>query len=234
VYNIAHGFAIQSFIDELAHAAGRDPRDYQLELIGPPRRIDPRSLSDDWNYGESPRRYPLDTARLRAVIERATREASWGRAMPQGHGLGLAATYSFMSYAAAVIEVRVGAGGEIAIPQVDIAFDCGPHVNPDRIRAQLEGACIMGLTVALHGEITFEGGRVRQSNFNDFPVLRLPDAPHNIRIHLQPASFDVPLGGVGEPGLPPIAPALCNAIFAATGRRIRRLPIGHTVARQAT
>jgi isoquinoline 1-oxidoreductase beta subunit len=226
VYNIAHGFAIQSFIDELAHAAGRDPREYQLALIGPPRRIDPRTLSDKWNYGESPTRYPLDTGRLRAVIERATREAGWGRAMPKGRGLGLAATYSFMSYAAAVIEVEIGAHGEIAIPRVDIAFDCGPQVNPDRVRAQLEGACIMGLTVAKHGEITFGGGRVLQSNFDDFPVMRISEAPRDIRLHLQPATFEVPLGGVGEPGMPPIAPALCNAIFAATGRRIRRLPIG--------
>ena len=232
VYNIAHGFAVQSFIDELAHAAGRDPRAYQLELIGPPRRIDPRSLADNWNYGESPTLYSLDTGRLRAVIERATREAGWGRPLPKGHGLGLAATYSFMSYAAAVIEVRVGANGEIVIPRVDMAFDCGAQVNPDRIRAQLEGACIQGLSVAMHGEITFKEGRVQQSNFNDFPVLRMSEAPREIRLHLQPASFDVPPGGVGEPGLPPIAPALCNAIFAATGRRIRRLPIGGTLSRQ--
>ncbi len=226
VYNIAHGFAIQSFLDELAHAAGRDPREYQLALIGPARRIDPRTLSDQWNYGESPTLYPLDTGRLRAVIERATHEAGWGRSVPKGRGLGLAATYSFMSYAAAVIEVEVGAGGKIAIPRVDIAFDCGPQVNPDRVRAQLEGACIMGLTVAKHGEITFGDGRVLQSNFDDFPVMRISEAPRDIRLHLQPATFEVPLGGVGEPGMPPIAPALCNAIFAATGRRIRRLPIG--------
>jgi isoquinoline 1-oxidoreductase subunit beta len=230
VYNIAHGFAIQSFLDELAHTAGRDPREYQLALIGPPRRLDPRSLGDQWNYGESPILYPLDTGRLRAVIERATREAGWGRPLPKGHGLGLAATYSFMSYAAAVIEVQVGKDGEIAIPRVDMAFDCGAQVNPDRIRAQLEGACIMGLTVAKYGEITFKEGRVQQSNFNDFPVMRMSEAPREIRLHLQPASFDVPPGGVGEPGLPPIAPALCNAIFAATGRRIRRLPIGATLS----
>ncbi len=234
VYNIAHGFAIQSFLDELAHAAGRDSRAYQLDLIGPSRRIDPRSLSDEWNYGESPVLYPLDTGRLRAVIERATLEARWGRPMAKGQGLGLAATYSFMSYAAAVIEVRVGAGGEIVIPRIDIAFDCGPQVNPDRIRAQLEGACIMGLTVAMRGEITFKDGRVQQSNFNDYPVLRMPEAPREIRVHLQPSSFAVPPGGVGEPGLPPIAPALCNAIFAATGRRLHRLPIGNPLSGSAT
>ncbi|MGB6487237.1 MAG: xanthine dehydrogenase family protein molybdopterin-binding subunit [Steroidobacteraceae bacterium] len=232
VYNITHGFAIQSFIDELAHAAGRDPREYQLALIGPPRRIDPRSIGDQWNYGESPTRYPLDTGRLRAVIERATREAGWGRSRPKGHGLGLAATYSFMSYAAAVIEVQIGKNGEIAIPRVNMAFDCGPQINPDRIRAQLEGACIMGLTLAKYGEITFKDGRVQQSNFSDLPLMRISEAPREIRLHLQPASFDVPPGGVGEPGLPPIAPALCNAIFAATGRRIRRLPIGATLSGQ--
>ena len=234
VYNIAHGFAVQSFIDELAHAAGRDPRAYQLELIGPPRRLDPRSLADTWNYGESPAQQPLDTGRLRGVIERATSEAGWGRRMPKGHGLGLAATYSFMSYAAAVVEVRVGANGEIAIPRVDLAFDCGPQVNPDRVRSQLEGACIMGLTLAMYGEITFKEGRVQQSNFNDYAVMRMSEAPREIRLHLQPAGFDVPLGGVGEPGLPPIAPALCNAIFAATGRRIRRLPIGSSLSQQAS
>ena len=226
VYNIAHGFAIQSFIDELAHAAGRDPLEYQLALLGPPRRVDPRTLADQWNYGESPRRYPLDTGRWRAVIERAAREAGWGRALPRGRGLGLAATYSFMSYAAAVIEVEVDAAGRVAIPRVDIAFDCGPQVNPDRVRAQLEGACIMGLTVAKYGEVTFRDGRVQQSNFNDFPLLRLPEAPREIHVHVQPADFDVPLGGVGEPGMPPIAPAFANAIFAATGRRLRRLPFG--------
>ena len=230
VYNIAHGFAIQSFIDELAYAARRDPRDYQLALLGPARRIDPRTLSDQWNYGESPRRYPLDTGRWRAVIERATREAGWGRKLPRVRGLGLAATYSFMSYAAAVVEVEVDSAGRIAVPRVDIAFDCGPQVNPDRVRAQLEGACIMGLTVAKHGAITFKDGRVQQSNFNDYQLLRLPEAPREIHVHVQQASFDVPLGGVGEPGMPPIAPAFANAVFAATGKRIRRLPLGESLS----
>ena len=104
-----------------------------------------------------------------------------------------------MSYAAAVIEVQVGKNGEIAIPRVDMAFDCGPQVNPDRIRAQLEGACIMGLTLAKYGEITFKDGRVQQSNFSDLPLMRISEAPREIRLHLLPASFDVPLGGVGEP-----------------------------------
>ena len=226
VLNIPHAFAIQSFAAELATAAGRDPKDYLLELIGPSRRIDPRTMSDSWNYTESPVLYPLDTGRLRRVIETAAQRASWGRPMRAGQGLGIAAHYSFVSYVAVVVEVAVSAKGDLSIPRVDIAFDCGPQVNPERIRSQLEGACVMGLGNALLSEITFKAGRVEQSNFHDYQVARMDIAPRDIRVHLLPSDFSVPLGGVGEPGLPPIAPALCNAIFAATGKRIRKLPIG--------
>jgi isoquinoline 1-oxidoreductase subunit beta len=226
VLNIPHAFAIQSFAAELATAAGRDPKDYLLELIGPSRRIDPRTMSDSWNYTESPVLYPLDTGRLRRVIETAAQRASWGRPMRAGQGLGIAAHYSFVSYVAVVVEVAVNAKGDLSIPRVDIAFDCGPQVNPERIRSQLEGACVMGLGNALLSEITFKAGRVEQSNFNDYQVARMDIAPRDIRVHLLPSDFSVPLGGVGEPGVPPIAPALCNAIFAATGKRIRKLPIG--------
>jgi isoquinoline 1-oxidoreductase beta subunit len=225
VSNIPHAFAIQSFVAELAAAAGRDPKDYLLELLGPARRIDPRKIGDAWNYTESPELYPLDIGRLRRVIETAAKQAAWGRPMPAGHGLGIAAHYSFVAYAAAVVEVAVSDKGELSIPRVDIAFDCGPQVNPERIRSQLEGACVMGLGNALLSEITFKAGRVEQSNFNDFQVARMNVAPRDIRVHLIPADFGQPLGGVGEPGVPPLAPALCNAIFAATGKRLRRLPI---------
>jgi isoquinoline 1-oxidoreductase beta subunit len=146
--------------------------------------------------------------------------------MPARQGLGIAAHYSFLSYVAAVIEVAVSDKGELSIPRVDIAFDCGPQVNPERVRSQLEGACVMGLGNALLSEISFKAGRVQQNNFNDYQVARMNIAPRDIRLHLIPADFGLPLGGVGEPGVPPIAPALCNAIFAATGKRIRRLPIG--------
>ena len=225
VSNIPHAFAVQSFVSELAAAAHRDPKDYLLELIGPPRRIDPRSQSDHWNYGESPEAYPIDTARLRHVIELAASEAHWGAPLPRGHGRGVAATYSFLTYAAAVVEVRMDDRGRLEIPRVDIAFDCGPQINPDRVRAQVEGSCIMGLSLALTGEITFKGGAVEQSNFHDYPILRIHESPRELRVHMVPGDFSMPLGGVGEPALPPIAPALCNAIHAATGRRIRRLPI---------
>ena len=127
---------------------------------------------------------------------------------------------------AAVVEVNIDADGTLRTPRVDIAFDCGPQVNPERIRSQLEGAVVMGLSLAMFGEITFKHGRVQQDNFHQYRVTRMNEAPAEIRVHLiPPDSWDVPLGGVGEPGVPPVAPALCNAIFAATGQRIRQMPI---------
>ncbi len=225
VSNIPHAFAVQSFVAELAAAAGRDPKDYLLEVIGPARRISPEALSDTWNHGESPERYPVDTGRLRRVVETVAREARWGRQLPKGRGLGIAAHYSFVSYVAAVVEVAVDDKGVMTIPRVDIAVDCGATVNPDRVRAQMQGAAVMGVGIATLGEMTFKGGRAEQDNFHTYQVTRMSDAPRETRVHIIPGDYAQPMGGVGEPGVPPIPPALCNAIFAATGKRIRQLPI---------
>jgi isoquinoline 1-oxidoreductase beta subunit len=233
VSNIPHAFAIQSFVAELAAASGRDPKDYLLELIGPDRLIDAAAMSDGWLYGEDPKRYPFDTGRLRRVTEKAASEAGWGRKLPQGHGLGIAAHRSFVSYTAVVVEAAIGPKGELTIPRVDIAFDCGAVVNPDRVRAQLEGAVVQGVSLATLGEISFKNGRVQQTNFDGYEVTRMDAAPAEIRTHLvNTTDFDKPLGGVGEPGVPPVAPALANAIYAASGKRVRSLPIRDQLAQK--
>lgn len=230
VANIPHVFATQCFIDELAHRAKKDPLQFALALIGAPRKIDPTSISDPFNYGESPVVYPIDTGRMRAVVQAAAKGARWGRKLPKGHGLGLAFAYSFVSYAATVVEVAVDEKGQVKVVAVDMAIDCGPQVNPERIRSQMEGGAIMGLSMAFTGAITFEAGRVMQSNFHDYEVLRHAQSPRVIRTHLVGGEPQLPPGGVGEPPMPPVAPALLNAIFAASGKRIRTLPLGNEMA----
>jgi len=229
VLNIPHVFAGQSFLAELAHHAGKDHKQFALDLIGPARRIDPRTIGDNFNYRESPEIYVYDTGRLRGVIEAACQGAQWGRTLPPGHGLGLAFNYAFTSYTATVIEVRVDDQGRIEVLSMDMAMDCGPQINPERIRSQVEGGAIMGLSLALTSEITFAQGRVQQTNFHDYEVLRHPATPPVIRTHLVNDNYNDPPGGVGEPAVPPVAPALCNAIFAATGKRIRSLPVRRVV-----
>ena len=229
VNNIQHAFAAQSFIAEIANEQKKDHREFLLDLLGPDRLIDPRKISETWNHGENPELYPINTARLRAVIERVTKEANWkdrNGKLAKGQGIGLSAHYSFVSYMAAVVEVAVSPDGDLVIPRVDIAVDCGAQINPDRVRSQLEGGCVMGLSQALVSEITFKNGRVEQDNFDKYELVRMPGAPKEIRIHfVSSGDYGKPLGGVGEPAVPVIAPALMNAIHAATGKRIRRLPL---------
>lgn len=229
VSNIPRAFAIQSFASELAAELGRDPKDVLLELIGPARVIDLKAAGMPetfWNYGEPYEEFPIDTGRLRHVVELAAEKAGWGQSLPKGQGLGIAAHRSFVSYVATVVKVNVAEDGTITVPEVNTAIDAGFTINPERIRSQIEGASVMGLTLALYGGITFDKGRVQQSNFSDYAMARMNNYPKVVNTHIVPHPFSVHATGVGEPGVPPFAPALANAIFAATGKRVRDLPIG--------
>ena len=226
VSNIPRAFAVQSMVGELAHATNRDQKEMLLELIGSPRIVKLDSVKDLWDYGEPYDSYPIDTARLRKVVEVVADKGEWGRSVPKGHGLGIAAHRSFVSYIATIIEVAVDDKGKLTVPRVDTAIDCGTYVNPERIQSQIEGAAIMGLSLAKYGEITFKDGKVQQGNFDDFPVIRIDESPLITNVHIIEPGPDTPPSGVGEPGVPPFAPALINAIFAATGKRLRTMPIG--------
>ena len=218
VCHIFQSFAVNSFTDEIASARGMDPKENLLDLLGPDRVLNFAEFGH-----EETENYPFETARLRKAIEYVAKDAGWGRSLPEGHGLGIAAQFSFLSYVAAVVEVAVDKDGNWHVPIVNIAIDCGQWVNPDRVRAQQEGSAIFGLSLAREGAITAAKGRIEQSNFHDFPVLRMDQAPGTKVVLIESKS---PPAGVGEPGVPPIAPALANAIFAATGKRFRNLPLG--------
>ena len=224
VANVYHHFAAGSFIAEMAHAAGRDPKDFLIEAIGTPRVWDPNDDGVPYpNYARSLEDYPIETGRLSAVIEKAASMAGWGRDLPAGHGLGISGHRSFLSYVATCVEVKVDDDGRISIPGVWLALDAGTVVNPAHTRAQMEGGTLFGLSNALYGQITATNGAVDQGNFPDWRVMRMREAPRTMDVHIMES--DALPGGVGEPGTPPAAPALANAIFAATGKRLRRLPI---------
>jgi isoquinoline 1-oxidoreductase subunit beta len=223
VANIYHAFAIQCFTDELAHAAGRDPVDYLLDLIGEPRAINFTGVQYP-NYGASMDAYPWETGRLRRVTQMVAEKSGWGkRKHGKGTGIGIAAHRSFLTYVATVVEVEVNGQGEVRIPRVDTALDAGLVVNPEATRAQFEGAAVFETSVVRTGEITATKGVIDQSNFQDYPVARISEVPDQTNVYI--VDSDGPPAGVGEPGVPPFVAAFCNAIFAATGKRVRDLPI---------
>jgi isoquinoline 1-oxidoreductase beta subunit len=206
------GFVVECFVDELAAAAGKDPLEFRLRLIGDDRKIPDFTSAED---------KPLDTARLKGVLKLAAEKAGWGKPLAKGMGRGIAGYYSFETYTAAVAEASVQ-DGEVRVHRLVYAVDCGRPVNPDGVRAQVESAAIYGLSAALKSAITIDRGRVEQANFNDYEMPRIQETPKT-EVHVV-MSKEEPTG-IGEPGLPVVAPAVCNALFAVTGKRIRRLPI---------
>jgi len=190
-------FVVESFIDELAAAAGIDPLKYlQALLDGQPRHLE--------------------------VLKTAAEKGDWGKKLPPGRGRGIAVHQSFGSYIAYVAEVSVDGKGKIRVERMTCAVDCGRIVNPDTIAAQMESGITLGLSAALHGEITLKNGRVVQGNFDDYPILRIKEMP-KVEVHIVKSGADP--GGIGEPPVPPVAPAVANAVFAATGGRVRSLPM---------
>lgn len=210
--NNAYGFVIQSFIDELAHAAGQDPVQFRLKMLGEPRLLGQPGQGDSFHTG-----------RMRAVLELVAQKSGWGRKTPDRTGLGVAFHYSHLGYFAEVVEASVAADGTVKVHKVWVAADVGSQiVNPSGALNQVQGSVLDGVGQTLGQQITFENGRTMQSNFHDFPLLRLADAPP---VEVYFVHSDNPPTGLGEPALPPLPPALCNAVFAATGKRVRSLPI---------
>jgi isoquinoline 1-oxidoreductase subunit beta len=218
VANIYHTFGVQSFVNELAYAANRDPYDYLLMLIGSGRTLEGGSPP------ELAKSYPYDTARLRRVAEMVAEKANWGKKkMGKGSGMGIAVQRSFFTYVASVVEVEVDDQGTVRIPHVVTVVDTGIAANPEMVRSQIQGAAVFGTSLTRTGEITATNGVIDQSNYHDYRVARMNDAPYQVDVHIVESM--APPAGVGEPGVPPIAPAICNAIFAATGKRVRELPL---------
>ena len=230
VANIQQAFAVGCMVDEIAAARGVSTYDQWMDMIGSDRLINP---NDDIpadaqgmaysNYNETLDRHPIDTARLKAVLKQVKDISGYGKDMPKGKGMGIAVHRSFVSYVACAIEVSVDDDGYYTVPRAWMVVDCGTAVNPDRVKAQMEGAVNFGLSIMKHGKITAENGAIVEGNFDGYPVVRMEEAP-TVDVHIMDSTA-VP-GGVGEPGVPPVAPALHGALFQATGRRFRRLPIG--------
>ena len=225
VGNVFHAFGVHSFVDELAAQSGRDRVEYLLDLVGSKRVIELRPEAQR----TQPNPYPIDTARTRRVLEMVAEQSRWAnRKSGNGHGFGIAVHRSFLTYVATVVEVEVDGKGGIRIPRIDTVVDAGKVVNFDRAKSQFEGAAVFGASLALMSEITALNGMIQQSNFHQYKVARINESPVETNVTI--LQSDAPPAGIGEPGVPPIAPALANAIFAATGKRIRELPFKNQLA----
>ena len=233
---IHHGFAIGSFVDELARSAGKDTGQFLLELIGSDRQVDLSKgalVEPPPNYyGGAWTDFPTDTVRTKNVLRLAMQRANWGEKLPRGRGRGIAVHRSFLSYVAMVVEVEVLADGTVLVPKATAVVDAGYVANPDRAKSQMEGAIIMAMSNVLHSEISYAQGKVVQSNYRDYQVARMRAAPRTVDVHVV-ESEGLP-GGIGEPGVPPACGAIANAIFAATGVRVRELPVGRQLAGWST
>ena len=211
VINIPHGFSINVFADELAFAAKEDPLKFRLNLIGN-NRIE--NTKDPIKY---------NTARLKNVLKIAAKNAEWGKTLPKNHAYGLAVHYSFYSYVASIVEVSVK-NNKVQVHNIFTAIDCGTVINKNTVTAQMEGAAIFGMSLAFYGKITAKNGVIEQNNFHDYPIIRMHEAP---KIHIEIIESTENPTGVGEPGVPVIAPAIVNAIFKATGKRYYNLPLSN-------
>lgn len=222
VSNIHHAFAIGSFVDEVASAARKPTHEMWLELIGSDRKVDPRKEGFEYsNYGESLDDYPIDTQRLKNCLKTLIAKTGADKKTSHGEAWGISVHRSFVTYVAVAAKVKVE-NDQVKVLEMHNVIDAGTVVNPDRVKSQQEGSMIFGLSLALMGEITFKDGMVEQSNYHDYPVLRMHQSP-KIVTHI--IKSDAIPGGVGEPGTPPVAAALANAIYHASGKRIRDLPV---------
>ncbi|HEX4507503.1 MAG TPA: molybdopterin cofactor-binding domain-containing protein [Alphaproteobacteria bacterium] len=230
--SVFHAFAICCFMDELAVAAGKDPANFLFTNYAGPKKIDVKALGIDYtNYSAPIDDFPLDVGRLQSVLQFAMERGGWGDPVLPRQGRGIAVHRSFVSYAAAVILVTVAEDGSISVPRVDLVIDCGGIINPDRVKALMEDSIMYGLGLALYGGVTIKNGAVVEGNFDTCDLARAGLTPE-MHIHVVPSGQAST--GAGDPAVPVIAPALCNAIFAATGKRIRELPIDTSQLKDAT
>lgn len=223
-----NGFVVNAFMDELAEACGRDPYEFRLQLLD---QVDSQALQAVMkeHHGDL-RSHAFSVDRFQNVLQLAAKHGNWGEPLPEGRGRGIAVHWSFLSYAAEVAEVTVEDDGSVSVDRVVCVADCGTVVNPRTLEEQMEGGIVYGLTAMLKDEITIDGGSVNQGNFDDYPMLRMNEMP-TVEVHVVPSTQ--PPSGAGEPGVPPLAGAVANAIYDATGTRVRRLPVRSDVLGKA-